>query len=125
MTFITQDRIAPAFRITADDTDITAGILARFKWLRVCDESGLQSDLLEIGLADHDAAKPLKIPRTGAELRVWLGDPALTAERPLTVTGFRDGINGDWLIRRVEHHIDGGGYRCDVEAELPNGAPED
>ncbi|AKZ26951.1 phage tail protein [Ralstonia solanacearum] len=344
MTFITQDRIAPAFRITADDTDITAGILARFKWLRLNDESGLQSDLLEIGLADHDPTHPLKIPRTGAELRVWLGydgkptadkglfvvdeielqgppdemviraraavydqtklgktdlqtqkvrdwpngtklgamvtkiakehgmqavvaaslasitlphlaqteesdlsflvrvlrnydtlvkpqagklivakrgdakgasgnampavyvdrsqtshhsmtkarrekpgtvvaywhatktakrvevtvgegdpvtrirhffptqaaaqaaaqaaldkrvrgehklrfsmvgDPALTAERPLTVTGFRDGINGDWLIRRVEHHIDGGGYRCDVEAELPNGAPED
>lgn len=54
-----------------------------------------------------------------------VGDPDLTAERPLTVTGFRDGINGDWLIRRVEHHIDSGGYRCYVEAELPNGAPED
>ncbi|NKA67999.1 phage protein D [Ralstonia solanacearum] len=344
MTFITQDRIAPAFRITANDSDITSAIRSRFKWLRITDESGLQSDLLEIGLADHDPTQPLKIPRTGAELRVWLGydgkpttdkglfvvdeielqgppdemviraraavydqtklgktdlqtqkvrdwpngtklgamvqkiarehdmqsvvadsiasitlphlaqtsesdisflirvlknydlvvkpqagklivakrgeskrpngeampavtvdrsqtshhsmtkarrerpgtvvaffhdtraakrvevsvgsgdpvkqirhffptqdaalaaaqaaldkrergehrlsfsmvgDPDLTAERPLTVTGFRDGINGDWLIRRVEHHIDSSGYRCDVEAELPNGTADD
>lgn len=50
-TNILQDRIAPAFRITADDSDITAGILARFKWLRITDESGLQSDMLEIALA--------------------------------------------------------------------------
>ncbi len=85
-TNILQDRIAPAFRITADDSDITAGILARFKWLRITDESGLQSDMLEIGLADNDPARPLKIPRTGAELRVWLGyDGKLTVDKGLFV----------------------------------------
>lgn len=54
-----------------------------------------------------------------------VGDPNLTAERPLTATGFRDGINGDWLIKRVEHHIDSSGYRCDVECEMPNGTTDD
>lgn len=344
MNEILVDRIAPAFRITANDNDITAAIVSRFKWLRLTDESGLQSDLLEIGLADHDPTQPIKVPPTGAELRVWLGydgkpttdkglfvcdeielqgppdemviraraavydqttkgktdlqtqkvrdwpngtklgamvqkiakehsmqavvaaslasitlphlaqtdesdlsflvrvlrnydalvkpqagslivakrgeakgasgndmpavyvdraqtshhsmtkarrekpgtvvaywhaaktakrievsvgsgdpvtrirhffptqeaaqaaaqaaldkrvrgehklrfsmvgDPALTAERPLTVTGFRDGINGDWIIKRVEHHIDSSGYRCEVEAEKPNGTTDD
>lgn len=344
MNEVLLDRIAPAFRITANDSDVTSAILSRFKWLRITDESGLQSDLLEIGLADHDPTQPIKIPPTGAELRVWLGydgkpttdkglfvcdeielqgppdemvlraraatydqtpkgktdlqtqkvrdwpngtklgamvtkiakehgmqavvaaslasitlphlaqtdesdlsflvrvlrnydtlvkpqagklivakrgdakdaggndmppivvnrlqtshhnmtkarrekpgtvvaywhatktakrvevnvgegdpvtrirhyfptqaaaqqaaqaaldkrvrgehklrfsmvgDPALTAERPLTVTGFRDGINGDWIIKRVEHHIDSSGYRCEVEAEKPNGTTDD
>lgn len=344
MNEILVDRIAPAFRITANDKDVTSAIASRFKWLRITDETGTQSDLLEIALADNDPTQPVKVPPTGAELRVWLGydgkptvdkglfvcdeielqgppdemviraraavydqttrgktdlqtqkvrdwpngtklgamvqkiakehsmqaivaaslapivlphlaqteesdisflvrvlrnydavvkpqggklivakrgeskdasgnampavfvdrlqtshhnmtkarrekpgtvvaywhatktarkvevtvgsgdpvtrirhyfptqaaaqaaaqaaldkrergehkltfsmvgDPALTAERPLTVTGFREAINGDWLIKRVEHHIDKSGYRCDVEAEKPNGDTED
>lgn len=63
----------PAYRITANDADITDAIQGRFKSLRITDESGMQSDLLEIALSDHDPKNPIKVPPTGAELQVWLG----------------------------------------------------
>lgn len=61
------------FKVTANDKDITAAIASRFVSLRLTDETGFASDTLEITLADHDDAQPVKIPATGAELRVWIG----------------------------------------------------
>ena len=56
--------------------------------------------------------------RGGATVSVTLpGDPDLVAEARLVLAGFRDGVDGEWLIARVTHTIDSGGYRCDVEAE--------
>lgn len=53
------------------------------------------------------------------------GSPAILAEAPLTLAGFRPGVDGDWLISRVTHRIDAiGGYTCDVEAEKPNSEDE-
>lgn len=43
----------------------------------------------------------------------------IIAEQPLTLVGVREGLDGDWLIRRVEHTLDAGGYRLGLEAELP------
>lgn len=49
------------------------------------------------------------------------GRPELAAEAPLTLAGFRDGVNGQWVITRVEHSLDAaGGYTCSVDAETPN-----
>ena len=48
------------------------------------------------------------------------GRTDLVAEAPLTLAGFRDGVNGEWVITRVEHSLDSGGYSCTVEAETPN-----
>jgi hypothetical protein len=63
----------PAFRLTANDKDITATIQDRFRSLRLTDESGLSSDMLEITLADHDPQNRIKRPPKGAELELWLG----------------------------------------------------
>lgn len=65
--------IAPAFRVIANSKDITAQIRDRFKSLRLVDETGTTSDTVEITLADHDPAKPIAIPPTGAELEIFLG----------------------------------------------------
>lgn len=46
------------------------------------------------------------------------GDPAIVAEAPLTTTGFRSGVDGDWIITRVEHALDAsGGYQVTIDAE--------
>lgn len=63
----------PAYRLTANDKDITAAIADRFVSLRLTDESGLESDVLEVRLTDHDPQNRIKRPPRGAELELWLG----------------------------------------------------
>lgn len=65
--------IRPNFKLLANDKNITATILDRFVSLRYTDEAGLDSDMLEIVLADHDPLKPIQVPPTGAELQLFLG----------------------------------------------------
>ena len=48
------------------------------------------------------------------------GDPNVAAEAKLVLAGFREGVDGEWLITRVEHTLGSGGYVCSVEAETPN-----
>lgn len=40
----------------------------------------------------------------------------------ISVAGFREGVDGDWLIKRAEHYIGPNGYRCLIECEQPNSA---
>jgi len=61
----------PTFRIVANGDDITAAIRERFVSLTITDEAGMQSDALTLTLAD--TPPHIKLPPTGAELRVWLG----------------------------------------------------
>lgn len=61
----------PAFRIESDGADITAQLQDRLTSLRIVDDSGQQSDSLELALDDRD--KLLPVPRSGAVLKVWLG----------------------------------------------------
>lgn len=63
----------PEYRVEANGQDITAAIHSRLVSLSITDESGVQSDVLDIVLADHQDTAPLALPPTGAELRVWLG----------------------------------------------------
>lgn len=65
--------IRPNFRLVANSNDITAVIKDRFISLHFTDEAGVDSDLLEISLADHDPDKPIHVPPTGAELELFLG----------------------------------------------------
>jgi phage protein D len=53
------------------------------------------------------------------------GRTDIAAEMNLVMDGtFREGIAGNWLVTRVRHQVSpGSGYRCDVEAEKPNGDP--
>ena len=61
----------PAYRIEANDSDITTTINKHFVSLTITDEAGIKSDTLSIELDDSDNV--LQLPATGAQLRVWLG----------------------------------------------------
>lgn len=46
------------------------------------------------------------------------GNPAIVAESPIVATGFRDGVNGNWVVSRATHQYSKtGGYTVDFEAE--------
>ena len=46
-----------------------------------------------------------------------VGNPAISAERPLTLINFRDGIAGDWIIEQVTHNIDKSvGFKTSISA---------
>ncbi|QOE32758.1 baseplate hub protein [Achromobacter phage Mano] len=77
--------IAPAYRILANQADITAAVLDRFVSLRLTDETGLESDMFEMTLADHDPQRPIAMPDTGAELEVFLGYDSLVQRMGLFV----------------------------------------
>ena len=52
------------------------------------------------------------------ELNV-VGNPHLIAGGPIQVSGFREGINGQWLINRVEHVISkNGGYSSNLNCQM-------
>lgn len=65
--------LTPEYRLLANQQDITNTIRARLISLRYTDEAGMDSDVLEITLADHDPTKPVQIPPTGAELELFIG----------------------------------------------------
>lgn len=50
------------------------------------------------------------------------GRPEAVAEVVAVMEGFRDGVDGEWLIQRAEHYIGPDGYRTTIECELPNAA---
>lgn len=63
--------LTPAYRVVANGSDITQVIDDRLVEMRLTDEAGMESDLLEIELADH--LDPIALPPTGAELELFLG----------------------------------------------------
>lgn len=70
------------------------------------------------------AARAELARRARGEYRISLnmpGDPRLTAECILVVTGLRDELNGEWLVKKAEHAIaKDAAYRCIVDCERPN-----
>lgn len=60
-----------AWRITADDQDVTAAIIGRFVSLTITDKPGVDSD--EVELTVHDRDGKLALPRRGVILRVAIG----------------------------------------------------
>lgn len=65
--------IAPSFKVVANNEDITGKITSRLKSLRITDETGISSDMLELHLADHDPSDPIQLPPLGAELEAFIG----------------------------------------------------
>lgn len=58
--------------------------------------------------------------RAGRALQLQLpGNADLVAEGTVILSGFRSYLDGAWLVTRVEHSLDGSGYRCSVVAEPP------
>lgn len=63
----------PLFNIRANNNDITKVIMERFISLSLTDETGYESDVLEIVLANDDPKNRIKIPPKGAEIELDLG----------------------------------------------------
>lgn len=61
------------YRITANDRDITAMIRKRFLKMTLQDSAGEDSDTVAIELDNRDDL--IRLPPTGAELKVWIGEP--------------------------------------------------
>jgi Bacteriophage probable baseplate hub protein len=58
--------------------------------------------------------------RAGRNLQLQTpGNPDLVAEARVNLSGFRSYLDGSWLVTRVEHSLDSGGYRCSVVCEPP------
>lgn len=63
--------MTPAFRILADDVDVTTAIAARLSSLRLTDKPGLEADELEIVIEDGNGR--VALPRRGVTLSLALG----------------------------------------------------
>lgn len=81
----------------------------------------MQHTSREQALASATAAMA-KRKRGEAELSIAMeGRPDVMAEAPLTLEGFRDGVAGDWITKRVVHTLyKDAGYTCSIDAEKPN-----
>lgn len=64
---------SPNYRLIANDVNVTDKIADRLVSLRYTDAVGMESDMLEIVLADHKRAAPLAIPPKGSELQLFMG----------------------------------------------------
>ena len=49
-----------------------------------------------------------------------IGNAELQAEGKLNLSNLRDAVNGEWLLKRVEHQFDAQGFVTRIEAETPN-----
>jgi hypothetical protein len=47
------------------------------------------------------------------------GDLTLMAETPIVLTGFRDGINAEWIITKATHKLAGDALTTTIEIETP------
>lgn len=77
--------IRPTFKVEANDQDITDMIASRLVTMNIIDATGLKSDSVDITLANHDPLNPLKLPPTGAELRVSLGYDGVVVDKGVFV----------------------------------------
>jgi phage protein D len=64
-------RIAPAYMLTLDGTDITQNFSDRLIGLTMTDNRGFEADQLDIELDDADGL--VELPPRGASLTLWLG----------------------------------------------------
>ncbi|MDF1583908.1 MAG: hypothetical protein P1P78_11420 [Methyloprofundus sp.] len=63
--------MTPAYKILANQNDITAAIRDRLISLNITDEAGMQSDSITIVLDDRDNI--IELPNKGAQLDVFIG----------------------------------------------------
>lgn len=93
--------IAPAFRVIANDKDVTEQMRPRMKSLRLTDETGVTADTVEVSLADHDPENPINIPPRGAELKIYLGYDGAAVDKGLFVCDEIElaGFPGEMVIR--------------------------
>ncbi|MGN6329525.1 MAG: contractile injection system protein, VgrG/Pvc8 family [Rhodanobacter sp.] len=75
----------------------------------------------------ENAARATQRNRARGERRLTYtlpGRPEIIAESIATMRGFRDGVDGEWLIKRAEHYIGPDGYRTSIACEQPNSSDD-
>lgn len=50
------------------------------------------------------------------------GNPLFMAEAPLNLSGFREGVNGAWVVETATHTFDSGGYSVSLEGTVKKSA---
>lgn len=119
--------ITPSYSVLADSADITAAIASRFISLTLTDAVGMESDLLEITLADNERLRPIAIPRTGAELQVSLGYDGINAPMGLFVVDEVEvaGWPGEMVIRaRAATYDKSTGGKSDLQTQKTRSWPK-
>lgn len=78
---------------------------------------------------DKDSAEAAARARLRARARgertlsyTFPGRPDVVAESLAVMKGFREGVDGEWLVTRAEHYMGPNGYTCTIEGESPNSA---
>ncbi|WP_157368932.1 hypothetical protein [Algicola sagamiensis] len=51
-------------------------------------------------------------------VRITETKPKLVAEGVLNIEGVTGFVDGEYIVKRVEHEISGSGYRCRVDVEI-------
>ncbi|WNL50863.1 tail protein [Xanthomonas phage Murka] len=129
--------ITSAWRITLASRDSAGTVVAYYR-----DFSAAQRKEIAVGdgepvrrlrMAYKDQASALEAARAEQRKRArgeasasvnMPGDPDIMAESVMNMKGFRPGVDGEWLVSRVEHYMGPMGYTCQIEAEKPNRAKE-
>lgn len=67
-------------------------------------------------------AKLMWLNRQGSkgDLTINQGIPTISAETPLVLIDFREGVDGEWIATRVQHSLDNNGLRTTVEFNPPS-----
>ncbi|MCS4503907.1 contractile injection system protein, VgrG/Pvc8 family [Arhodomonas aquaeolei] len=74
----------------------------------VDEPTALANAKAELGRARREARRlTLQMP----------GRPDLSSQRVIALAGFRDRVDGNWLVTQVTHTINKRGYRCRVQCE--------
>jgi phage protein D len=64
-------------------------------------------------------AKFREVSRQGKSMKFTVpGNYELAAERKVVLEGIRPGVDGEWVIKQVEHVIDGSGFMSNVECSV-------
>jgi phage protein D len=75
--------------------------------------------ITEAGARKAAETKFREVIRKGKTLTLTVpGNVQLAAERKIDVQGLGAGIDGEWVIKKVEHSIDGAGFLSTIDCSL-------
>lgn len=70
--------------------------------------------------AQNAKSKLERLKRGTGKVNVTLpGNTKFIAEGKINLVGVRAGVDGEWVLTRVEHSFDGSGYQCRLDGETP------
>ena len=121
------------YRVTLADRDRYQAVVAKWhntdtgEHLEVKVGAGQPSYTLRHTCPDAETAiaaakaklEALNRGQSSVRLTLTPGNPQMAAETKLTLSGFRDGINGEWVATEVDHQLSNSGYTTRVLAETP------